>query len=471
MRKALFLLTLLYSYSFALDIYGFNMGERYITLNDGEIRRFDGDALQFFSSYFEKQFIYQGPENSTFIVADNRLVTDKSYNMRAYIIVDSGRLVMNLNSTNSNGVFALDNSYLHGVYFNFSNNHTSNYASFTGPLILANPGSTIDITTINTFFIGRGNLILDNSTINITNVKRLINQTLADHGATIINHSGTLYIGADVYNYYYIDQEFYYMGKAYTRETHGGHFYQSAGTSTIKGSFYNGGTENIIIKDGPYPGGEFDPTAPQERLDALVEIENGGKFTVNGNFENGKNDPSIGCIDEDNCDYLGYLVAKGGSEIIVGGDFKSDAQGDSFVSNGFYYRSSVDLQDSTLKVGGSFSAYRSNISLTGNSSIHANSFFLDHSATLNFIGSDTGFSFINATTSATFNGSVSFQLTGSLLKNDDMSYLILLAFCDVNTGCSSDEGGDGNQGGNEGGSDDKPTPPSPNTPPSSDPIY
>ena len=80
------------------------MGERYITLNDGEIRRFDGDALLFFSRYFGKQFIYQGPENSTFIVADNRLVTDKSYNMRGYIIVDSGRLVMNLNSTNSNGV-------------------------------------------------------------------------------------------------------------------------------------------------------------------------------------------------------------------------------------------------------------------------------------------------------------------------------------------------------------------------------
>ena len=219
-------------------------------------------------------------------------------------------------------------------------------------------------------------------------------------------------------------------------------------------------------------------------------------------------------------------MAKGGSEIIVGGDFKSDAQGDSFVSNGFYYRSSVDLQDSTLKVGGSFSAYRSNISLTGNSSIHANSFFLDKTASLNFIGSDTGFSFINATTSATFNGSVTFQLTGSLLKNDDISYLILdtpllqgstlregkvtvldstgqtltnyiteivkkddqylLAFCDVNTGCSSDEGGDtgdGEQGGsgNEGsggdnqggnsGSDDKPITPSPNTPPSSDPIY
>ena len=70
-----------------------------------------------------------------------------------------------------------------------------------------------------------------------------------------------------------------------------------------------------------------------------------------------------------------------------------------------------------------------------------------------------------------------------IVKKDDQ---YLLAFCDVNTGCSSDEGGDtgdGEQGGsgNEGsggdnqggnsGSDDKPITPSPNTPPSSDPIY
>ena len=65
-----------------------------------------------------------------------------------------------------------------------------------------------------------------------------------------------------------------------------------------------------------------------------------------------------------------------------------------------------------------------------------------------------------------------------IVKKDDQ---YLLAFCDVNTGCSSDKGGDtgdgeqggsgnegsggDNQGGGNSGSDDKPTPPS------SDPIY
>lgn len=44
---------------------------------------------------------------------------------------------------------------------------------------------------------------------------------------------------------------------------------------------------------------------------------------------------------------------------------------------------------------------------------------------MNFIGGDLGFGYINASSSASFNGVTNFQLIGEIAKNDNNSYLFL----------------------------------------------
>ena len=90
------------------------------------------------------------------------------------------------------------------------------------------------------------------------------------------------------------------------------------------------------------------------------------------------------------------------------------------------YRSSVNLSDNAiLRVGNSFKAYRSDISLTDLSSIYTKDFFLDTTANIKFIGGGSGFGSINASNSATFNGGVEFKLANPLMQTDNKTYLIL----------------------------------------------
>ncbi|WP_094752854.1 hypothetical protein [Campylobacter avium] len=110
--------------------------------------------------------------------------------------------------------------------------------------------------------------------------------------------------------------------------------------------------------------------------------------------------------------------------ITVEGDFISDAQGDSF-STSTSYRSTVDLNDANLVVKGKFDAYRSDIFLTNSAKIYTTDFTLNNTATMNFVGGDLGFGYINASSSANFNGVTNFQLIGAIAKNDNMSYLFL----------------------------------------------
>lgn len=364
-------------------------------------------------------------------------------------------------------------------------------------------GGTLNLNNITYLDNQAGNIIVQNGgTLNINNVS-LFRSTARGNTPSIRNNGATLNINTSLHNN---------NTQSYGDPQNAGYILQDSGSTTITGSLYNSGFKNLV-QNG-------------EREEALLEIK-GGTFTVKGNLENGKHNTSTYINDYGG---VGILNASGGSEIIVGGNFISDSQGDKLSGTGTPYRSTVDLKDATLRIGGSFSAYRSDISLTGTSSIHTNSFFLDSSANINFIGNDSGFGFINATNSATFNGTVTFKLAGALLKNDDMSYIILqspsvsgnlkegavqvlgsngsvlsqyttnivkigdkyfLVFNDANDPSnpnypdSSTQGpgtqpggnpgggntgggnpGDGNTGGNPGGDPNPPT-----TPPNSDPIY
>lgn len=90
------------------------------------------------------------------------------------------------------------------------------------------------------------------------------------------------------------------------------------------------------------------------------------------------------------------------------------------------YHSSVNLSDNAiLRVGNSFKAYRSDISLTDLSSIYTKDFFLDTTANIKFVGGGSGFGSINASNSATFNGGVEFKLANPLMQTDNKTYLIL----------------------------------------------
>ncbi|WP_094752856.1 autotransporter outer membrane beta-barrel domain-containing protein [Campylobacter avium] len=63
--------------------------------------------------------------------------------------------------------------------------------------------------------------------------------------------------------------------------------------------------------------------------------------------------------------------------------------------------------------------------MTNTAKIYTTDFTLNDSATMNFVGGDTGFGYINASSSANFNGVTNFQLIGAIAKNDNMSYLFL----------------------------------------------
>lgn len=484
MKKALFFLILLYSASFALK----NSWEGYIEERTANLN--DKDNVKVIlkkdpSTNYGNNFGYQKNTNFTYSTASGSstitLESDSSISDMAYYHESGNTITINKNS-------------------NLIWNLNTNNGMILRGVINVN-GGTLTLNNANMLDNQAGSIVVSNGgTINIEKINIFRNQSTGNT-ASIRNNGGNLNIKGSLYNH---------NKQSYGNPTNAGYILQDSGSTTITGSFYNSGFIN------PVPNGQ--------RTEALFEIK-GGTFKVDGNLENGKNDSSL------YTDYggIGILNASGGSEIIVGGNFISDSQGDKLSGTGTPYKSTVDLKDATLRVGGSFSAYRSDISLTGTSSIHTNSFFLDSSANMNFIGNDSGFGFINATNSATFNGTVTFKLAGALLKNDDMSYIILqspsvsgnlkegavtvlgsngsvlsqyttnivkigdkyfLVFNDANDPSnpnypdSSTQGpgtqpggnpgggnpggnpGDGNTGGNPGGNPNPPT-----TPPNSDPIY
>uniref|UniRef100_UPI00255BFB7C hypothetical protein n=1 Tax=Campylobacter avium TaxID=522485 RepID=UPI00255BFB7C len=211
---------------------------------------------------------------------------------------------------------------------------------------------------------------------------------------SILNNNSTLHIDADVYNYDKNSLE------------GGGNFTQISNNAktTIEGSFYNAGFKSDS-------GG---------RQDALVHI-NGGTFTVKGNFENGKNIPNV----YDDYYGVGNLLAMNGAVITVEGNFTSNAQGESLSLADTDYRSTIDLNDAHLVVKGKFEASNSDIYLKNTAKIYTTDFTLNDSATMNFIGGDLGFGYLNASSSASFNGIVDFVLEGLLLRNPNNSYLFL----------------------------------------------
>lgn len=242
--------------------------------------------------------------------------------------------------------------------------------------------------------------------LNVTNVNIFKNVTGKNANASLINDGGIINIVGNLYNNNH---------PSFGSSKNGGYILQNDGTTTIGGIFDNSGFSAGIDKDGQIDNGQ--------RTNALLEIK-GGIFEVKGNFENGKKVSSPYY----NYDYFGQgtLNASGDSEVIVGNDFISDAQGEDLAGGGVLYHSSVNLSDNAiLRVGNSFKAYRSDISLTDLSSIYTKDFFLDTTANIKFIGGGSGFGSINASNSATFNGGVEFKLANPLMQTDNKTYLIL----------------------------------------------
>lgn len=265
-----------------------------------------------------------------------------------------------------------------------------------GGTLTLNKASILDKQAEGTIRVSNGGIL------NITNVNIFKNVTGKNANASLINDGGTINIAGNLYNN---NKQL----SSYAKPTNGGYILQNDGATTIGGNFDNSGFS---------AGSGFDNG---QRTNALLEIK-GGIFEVKGNFENGKNDSSF------YYDYFGQgtLNASGDSEVIVGNDFISDAQGEDLAGGGGLYRSSVNLSDNAiLRVGNSFKAYRSDISLTDLSSIYTKDFFLDTTANIKFIGGGSGFGSINASNSATFNGGVEFKLANSLMQTDNKTYLIL----------------------------------------------
>ncbi|WP_054195299.1 autotransporter outer membrane beta-barrel domain-containing protein [Helicobacter pullorum] len=265
-----------------------------------------------------------------------------------------------------------------------------------GGTLTLNKASILDKQAEGTIRVSNGGIL------NVTNVNIFKNVTGKNANASLINDGGTINIAGNLYNN---NKQL----SSYVKPTNGGYILQNDGTTTIGGNFDNSGFS---------AGSGFDNG---QRTNALLEIK-GGIFEVKGNFENGKNDSSF------YYDYFGQgtLNASGDSEVIVRNDFISDAQGEDLAGGGVLYHSSVNLSDNAiLRVGNSFKAYRSDISLTDLSSIYTKDFFLDTTANIKFIGGGSGFGSINASNSATFNGSVEFKLANPLMQTDNKTYLIL----------------------------------------------
>lgn len=173
-----------------------------------------------------------------------------------------------------------------------------------GGTLTLNKASILDKQAEGTIRVSNGGIL------NVTNVNIFKNVTGKNANASLINDGGTINIAGNLYNN---NKQL----SSYAKPTNGGYILQNGGVTTIGGNFDNSGFS---------AGSGFDNG---QRTNALLEIK-GGIFEVKGNFENGKNDSSF------YYDYFGQgtLNASGDSEVIVGNDFISDAQGEDLAGGG-----------------------------------------------------------------------------------------------------------------------------------------
>ncbi|WP_394951400.1 autotransporter domain-containing protein [uncultured Helicobacter sp.] len=276
-------------------------------------------------------------------------------------VYSGSNLIMNLNSTGSNGGFILN-----------------------GGVINAN-GGRIEINNINTLsFTDGGQLIVQNGgEVEISGVTRFIIDTQGN-APSILNNNGTLTIKADVYNY---------PKQTYGSNTDGGYIQQIGGNTTITQNFYNAGYYNAVAGS---------------RQTSLLQVE-GGTFKVGGNFVNGDQCTSA----YGTCYGIGIVQATGGV-IEVGGRFSSTAQ------NG--YRSSVRLENTTLQAGSVINDVNSDMYLVGSGRIESSSSFESkQGSTTHFVGSGNSFGLIYAN-SVSFGGDVRFSVGGVLKANNNAQY-------------------------------------------------
>lgn len=362
--------------------------ESNVTLNDGDSINVTLQRDPNFPNNRGNNFGYNGGTNfeysttlgsSTLIFEADSSIKDMAYyhNIGNTITINqNSNLIWNLNTS---GGFIVNGAI-----------------NVNGGTLTLNKASILDKQAEGTIRVSNGGIL------NVTNVNIFKNVTGKNANASLINDGGTINIAGNLYNN---NKQL----SSYVKPTNGGYILQNDGTTTIGGNFDNSGFS---------AGSGFDNG---QRTNALLEIK-GGIFEVKGNFENGKNDSSF------YYDYFGQgtLNASGDSEVIVRNDFISDAQGEDLAGGGVLYHSSVNLSDNAiLRVGNSFKAYRSDISLTDLSSIYTKDFFLDTTANIKFIGGGSGFGSINASNSATFNGGVEFKLANPLMQTDNKTYLIL----------------------------------------------
>ena len=282
-------------------------------------------------------------------------------------VYSGSNLIMNLDSTGSSGGFIISGS------------------------INANDGN-IAINDVNTLSIlDGGRLIVENGgSMSINGVTRFIITTMGN-APSILNNGGTLTINSDVYSH---------NKPTSGNSTNGGYIRQTGGTTTITGNLHNIGYYNVMQNGA--------------RQSALLQVE-GGSFNVAGNLTNGERcSNAIYGV----CYGIGYVEASNGAVINVSGAFSSNAEGGA-------YRSSVRLENATLKANSITNGANSDIYLTGSARIEATSGFVSESgSTTNFIGAGSGFGVISAAR-ISINDNVGFSLGGTLKKTNDLRYLFL----------------------------------------------
>lgn len=160
-----------------------------VNLNDGESKTVilkrdpSTDTANLFANRVNFEYTTSSGTSTLILEKDPDLNADMTYYIHGSVSVKSGsHLIMNLNSTEGQGLFRVDNR---GV--------------------ITADGSTIEINNVNTFVVdamlGNGIQVTNGSTLNINNVDSLINVSSTSASASIYNNNSTLYIEADVYNY------------------------------------------------------------------------------------------------------------------------------------------------------------------------------------------------------------------------------------------------------------------------------
>lgn len=278
------------------DTWAGSFQESNVTLNDGDSINVTLQRDPNFPNNRGNNFGYNGGTNfeysttlgsSTLIFEADSSIKDMAYyhNVGNTITINqNSNLIWNLNTS---GGFIVNGAI-----------------NVNGGTLTLNKASILDKQAEGTIRVSNGGIL------KVTNVNIFKNVTGKNANASLINDGGTINIAGNLYNN---NKQL----SSYVKPTNGGYILQNDGTTTIGGNFDNSGFS---------AGSGFDNG---QRTNALLEIK-GGIFEVKGNFENGKNDSSF------YYDYFGQgtLNASGDSEVIVGNDFISDAQGEDLAGGG-----------------------------------------------------------------------------------------------------------------------------------------